>query len=67
MTDVVNVVKGKSFKFRANALAIPSDNAASFYCAALTDKDGNIKELISPSSQMTLTISGISLRHSHAR
>ncbi len=48
VTDVVNVVKGKSFKFRANALAIPSDNAASFYCAALTDKDGNIKELISP-------------------
>ncbi len=48
ITDVVNVVPGKSFTIRANALAIPSDNAAMFYCAALTTKDGAIKELISP-------------------
>lgn len=48
VTDVVNVVAGKSFTIRANALAIPSDNSALFYCAALTTKDGAIKELISP-------------------
>lgn len=46
--DVVNVVPGKTFTIRANALAIPSDNADTYYCAALTDKDGRIKELISP-------------------
>ncbi len=48
VTDLVNVVAGKSFTIRANALAIPSDNADVFYCAALTDKNGAIKELISP-------------------
>lgn len=48
VTDVVNVVPGKSFTIRANALAIAADDAAKFYCAALTDKDGRIKELISP-------------------
>ena len=48
VSDVVNVAVGKSFTIRANALAIPSDNAALFYCAALTDKDNRIKELISP-------------------
>lgn len=48
VTDVVNVVAGKSFTIRANALSIPSENADQYYCAALTDKDGNVKELISP-------------------
>lgn len=48
VTDLVNVVAGKAFTIRANALAIPSDNADAFYCAALTDKNGAIKELISP-------------------
>lgn len=48
VTDLVNVVAGKSFTIRANALAIPSDNADTYYCAALTDKNGAIKELISP-------------------
>lgn len=48
VTDVVNVVAGKAFTIRANALSIPSQNADQYYCAALTDKDGNVKELISP-------------------
>lgn len=48
VTDVVNVVPGKSFTIRANALAIPSQNADQYYCVALTDKDGAIKELVSP-------------------
>lgn len=48
VTDVVNVAPGKSFTVRANALAIAADDASKFYCAALTDKDGRIKELISP-------------------
>lgn len=48
VTDVVNVSKGKSFRIRANALAIPSDDAVMYYCAALTDSEGRIKELISP-------------------
>ncbi|MDE5672064.1 MAG: leucine-rich repeat protein, partial [Duncaniella sp.] len=48
VTDVVNVVAGKSFTIRANALAIPSENADQFYSVALTDKDGRVKELISP-------------------
>lgn len=48
VSDVVNVVPGKSFTVRANALSIAADDASKFYCAALTDKDGRIKELISP-------------------
>lgn len=48
VTDVVNVVPGKSFTIRANALAISPDDASKFYCAALTDSEGRIKELISP-------------------
>lgn len=48
VTDVVNVVPGKSFTIRANALGIPSENADQFYCVALTDKDGGVKEIISP-------------------
>lgn len=48
VTEVVNVVPGKAFSIRVNALAIPSDDAAMFYAAVLTDKDGGIKEFISP-------------------
>lgn len=49
VTDVINVVPGKAFSIRANALAIPSgDDASMFYAAALTDGKGNIKEIISP-------------------
>lgn len=49
VTDAINVVPGKMFTIRANALAIPSGSDASmFYAAALTDGKGNIKELISP-------------------
>lgn len=48
VTDVINVVPGKTFSLRVNALGIPSDNAAMFYAAVLTDSKGNIKEFISP-------------------
>ncbi len=47
-TDVINVIAGKAFSIRANALAIPQDQAAMFYAAALTDANGAIKEFISP-------------------
>ncbi len=47
VTDMVNVAAGRAFTIRANALAIPSDNANVYYAAALTDKDGRIKEIIS--------------------
>lgn len=48
VTDVINVAPGKAFTIRANALAIPSEYASMFYAAALTDAQGNIKEIISP-------------------
>lgn len=47
-TDVINVLPGKAFSIRANALAIPKEQAAMFYAAALTDANGAIKEFISP-------------------
>ncbi|MDE6527462.1 MAG: leucine-rich repeat protein, partial [Muribaculaceae bacterium] len=47
-TDVVNVVAGKNFSIRVNALAIPADNALMYYAAVLTDAKGAIKEFISP-------------------
>lgn len=47
-TDVINVIAGKPFSIRANALAIPQDDAAMFYAAVLTDAQGAIKEFISP-------------------
>lgn len=47
-TDVVNVVPGKNFSIRVNALSIPSDNALMYYAAVLTDAKGAIKEFISP-------------------
>lgn len=48
VTDVINVTPGKAFTIRANALAIPAEYATMFYAAALTDANGNIKEIISP-------------------
>lgn len=47
-TDVINVIAGKAFIIRANALAIPKDDATMFYAAVLTDANGAIKEFISP-------------------
>lgn len=48
-TDVINVVKGRVFTVRANAIAIPSGSAAAlYYAAVLTDGKGGIKEVISP-------------------
>lgn len=49
VTEVVNVPVGQSFTVRANAIKVPKgDEAAKFYCMVLTDKDGGIKEFISP-------------------
>lgn len=48
VTDAINVIAGKPFTIRANALAIPQNDAAMFYAAALTDSHGAIKEFISP-------------------
>lgn len=48
VTDVINVISGKTFTIRANALAIPQDDASMFYAAVLTDANGAIKEFISP-------------------
>ncbi len=47
-TDAVNVIPGINFDIRANALYIPADYSSMFWAAVLTDKDGNIKEFISP-------------------
>lgn len=49
VTDVVNVPVGKSFNVRANAIWIPSGvDCNKFYAMVLTNKDGAIKEFISP-------------------
>lgn len=48
VTDVINVVPGKTFSLRVNALAISADQAAMFYGVVLTDSKGAIKEFISP-------------------
>lgn len=48
VTDAINVISGKTFTIRANALAIPQDDALMFYAAVLTDANGAIKEFISP-------------------
>ena len=37
VTDVINVVPGKTFSLRVNALAISADRAAMFYGVVLTD------------------------------
>lgn len=49
VTDVVNVPVGKNFTVRVNAMKIPSGaEAAKFYAMVLTDRNGAIKEFISP-------------------
>ena len=49
VTDVVNVPVGKGFTVRANAIKVPTGAEASkFYGIVLTDKNGAIKEFISP-------------------
>ena len=51
VTDVINVMPGKTFSIRVNALDIPkgdSFKSGLAYAAVLTDKDGRIKEVISP-------------------
>ncbi len=51
VTDVINVMPGKAFSIRVNALDIPTGDSFKSgiaYAAVLTDKDGRIKEVISP-------------------
>ncbi|MDE6480738.1 MAG: C10 family peptidase, partial [Muribaculaceae bacterium] len=49
VTDVVNVPFGQSFTVRVNAIKVPNGAEASkFFAMALTDKNGAIKEIISP-------------------
>ncbi len=49
VTEVVNVPFGQPFTVRANAIKVPNGAEASkFYAIALTDKNGAIKEFISP-------------------
>lgn len=48
-SEIVNVLPGKSFTVRANAIKIPAGaDGAKFFAMVLTDKDGSIKEFISP-------------------
>lgn len=47
-TDVVNVIPGREFTIRANALNVPEIASQFYWAAALTDSSGNIKEFISP-------------------
>ncbi len=47
-TDAVNVIPGQEFSIRLNALNIPAGYDQAYWAAALTDKNGNIKEFISP-------------------
>lgn len=47
-TDVVNVIPGREFTIRANALNVPEIASQFYWAAALTDSAGNIKEFISP-------------------
>lgn len=47
-TDAVNVIPGQEFSVRLNALNIPANYEQAYWGVALTDKNGNIKEFISP-------------------
>ncbi|MDE5871913.1 MAG: leucine-rich repeat domain-containing protein, partial [Muribaculaceae bacterium] len=56
---VVNVAVGNSFTVRANAIKVPNGAEASkFFAMALTDKNGAIKEIISPIMTNSMTNSG---------
>ena len=57
-TDVVNVVPGKAFTIRANALLSSKDDATIFYAAVLTDGKGGVKEIISPIAANNYNIYG---------
>lgn len=48
VTDAVNVIPGSEFTIRLNALNIPKGYDQAYWGAVLTDKNGNIKEFISP-------------------
>lgn len=58
VTDIVNVIPGKAFTIRANAMLIPKDDATMFYAAVLTDGKGGIKEIISPVVTNSYTLYG---------
>lgn len=47
VTENVNVIPGKSFQLRVNALDIPADDAAQFFAVALTS-GAYVKEIVSP-------------------
>ena len=62
VTDVINVMPGKAFTIRANALDIPTGDSFKSgiaYAAVLTDKDGRIKEVISPVVTNPYTNTGV--------
>lgn len=62
VTDVINVMPGKAFTIRVNALDIPSGDSFKSgiaYAAVLTDKDGRIKEVISPVVTNPYTNTGV--------
>lgn len=47
-TDAVNVIPGKEFTVRLNALEVPQYFENLYWALVLTDKESNIKEFISP-------------------
>lgn len=49
-TEAVNVIPGQEFTVRINAVNAPADYPNAFWALVLTDKDGRIKEFISPVS-----------------
>lgn len=62
LTDAVNVFPGVPFTIRANAFKVPASMGSFFWAAVLTDKDGNIKEFISPVSTWNSSITGDGLK-----
>ncbi|MDE6853950.1 MAG: C10 family peptidase [Muribaculaceae bacterium] len=49
-TEAVNVIPGQEFTVRINAVNAPADYPNAFWALVLTDKNGSIKEFISPVS-----------------
>lgn len=49
-TEAVNVIPGQEFTVRINSVNAPADYPNAFWALVLTDKDGRIKEFISPVS-----------------
>lgn len=59
VTDVVNVIPGKAFTVRVNAIKVPTgDGALKYFGVVLTDKNGGIKEFISPVMTNAFTNAG---------